>query len=135
MIFGIAATIITFLVIAFAMGRQTKRNKQAAIEDLKREKEKLARTDIFTLVMAEIEDLDLRSISGAADLQPAVLLQAWRDNSDVADRCSDRTHLRFVVTDGVDPDTATADDVTLRCEGDSSSTETDANAASGETDD
>ncbi|MCL1598296.1 MAG: hypothetical protein M3094_03865 [Actinomycetia bacterium] len=130
MIFAIAATIATFLAIAFVMGRQTKRIKQAAIEDLEREKEELAQTDIFVLVMAEIEDLDLRSIDGAADLEPAVLLKVWRDNSDVADQCSDRTHLRFVVTDGVDPDMATAEDVTLICDG----AQTDADQPGGEDD-
>ncbi len=116
MIFAIVVIIITFLVISAVMGRQSKRNKRAAIEDLEREKEKLAQTDIFTLVIAEIEELALRSIAGATDLQPAVLLKAWKDHTDIAQQCTDRRDLRFVITDGVHPDEATADDVALICE-------------------
>ncbi len=135
MIFGIVATIVTFLVIAVAMGRQTKRNKRAAIEDLEREKKQLAQTNIFTLMIDEIEDLGLRSITGAAELQPAVLLKTWKDNSDVAEQCSDRAHLRFVVSDGVAPDVATGNDVTLICESAPDPVKTDADPADDEGDD
>ncbi|GMR01952.1 MAG: hypothetical protein BMS9Abin20_0276 [Acidimicrobiia bacterium] len=116
MITVIVAAIVAFLVIGIVLSRQTKHRKQEAIDDLKREREEIEHIDIFTLIAAEIDELDLRSITGADDLQPAVLLKAWKDNLDVVKRCRDRAGLRFVVTHGVSPDKATNDDVTLVCE-------------------
>ncbi len=113
---AIVAAIVAFLVIGIVLGRQTKHRKQKAIENLKRAKQEIEHIDIFVLVAAEIDDLDLRSITGAEDLQPAVLLKAWKDNLDVVERCHDRTGLQFVVAHGVSPDKATSDDVTLVCE-------------------
>lgn len=113
----IGLAVVAFLAVGIMLGRQTKRQKVAAIEDLKREKEQIAQQDIFALIMAEIDDLDLRSIPGAQDLQPGVLLKAWSDNKKLVDRCADRSRLRFVVAEGVEPDKAADEDVTLVCEG------------------
>ena len=108
---------MAFLAVGIMLGRQTKRQKTAAIADLKREKEQVAQHDIFAMITAEIDDLDLRSIPGAEELQPAVLLKAWSDNKDIVERCTDRSRLRFVIADGVEPDKAADEDVTLVCEG------------------
>jgi hypothetical protein len=113
----IGLAVVAFLAVGIMLGRQTKRQKLAAIEDLKREKEQIAQQDIFTLIMAEIEDLDLRSIPGAQDLQPGVLLKSWSDNKELVERCPDRSKLRFVVAEGVEPEKAADEDVTLVCEG------------------
>ena len=113
----ILAAIIAFVVIGVVMSRQTKQRKDAAIEDLKREKEEVGHVDIFALVTAEVEELGLRSIPGAEELQPEVLLKVWKDNTNVIDQCDDRANLRFVRAPSVDPQKASSDDITLVCEG------------------
>ena len=121
MIVGIIALVAAFVVAGIVLGRQTSHQKKAAIADLKREKEALAQTDIFDLVLEEIEDLGLRSIEGAEELQPGVLLKTWRDHSEVVEGCPDRSNLHFEVADGVEPSEATDEDVTLVCDGTSES--------------
>jgi len=117
MITVVVAAILVFVVIAVVMGRQTKQRKSAAIEDLKREKKEVGHTDIFSIVTAEVEDLGLRSISGADNIQPEVLLKVWKDKADVVERCDDRANLRFVLAMGVPPQEARNTDVTLVCDG------------------
>ncbi|MCL1595023.1 MAG: hypothetical protein M3132_11795 [Actinomycetia bacterium] len=113
----IMATIIAFIVIGVVMSRQTRQRKDAAIEDLKREKKEVGHVDIFALVTAEVDELDLRSIPGAEELQPEVLLKVWKDNTNVIDQCDDRANLRFVHAPTVDPQKASSDDITLVCDG------------------
>jgi len=125
----IGLAVVAFLAVGIMLGRQTKRQKVAAIEDLKREKEQIAQQDIFALILAEIDDLDLRSVPGAQDLQPGVLLKSWSDNKKLVERCADRSKLRFVVTEGVEPDTAADEDVALVCEGEPDDADSDGDPA------
>ncbi len=117
MITVVIAAIVAFVVIGVVMSRQTKSRKQAAIEDLKREKKEVGSTDIFSIVTAEVEDLGLRAIAGADNLQPEVLLKVWKDQSDVVERCDDRANLRFVLEPGVVAQEARNTDVSLVCDG------------------
>lgn len=117
MITVVIATVVAFVVIGVVMSRQTKQRKQAAIEDLKREKKEVGSTDIFSIVTAEVEDLGLRSIAGADNLQPEVLLKVWKDQSDLVERCDDRANLRFVLATGIAAQEARNTDVTLVCDG------------------
>jgi len=116
MITVVVAAVVVFVVIGVVMSRQTKQRKQAAIEDLKREKKEVGSTDIFSIVTAEVEDLGLRSITGADNLQPEVLLKVWKEKSDVVERCDDRASLRFVLATGVTAQEARNTDVTLVCD-------------------
>jgi len=116
MITVVVAAVVAFVVIGVVMSRQTKQRKKEAIEDLKREKKEVGSTDIFSIVTAEVEDLGLRSISGADDLQPEVLLKVWKDNANVVERCDDRANLRFVLAMGVTAQEARSTDVTLVCD-------------------
>ncbi len=111
------AAVIAFVVVGVVMSRQTKQRKKAAIEDLKREKKEVGSTDIFAIVTAEVQDLGLRAIAGADDLQPEVLLKVWKDNSVVVERCDDRANLRFVLATGIPSQEATSSDVSLVCDG------------------
>lgn len=116
MIAAAVAAVVAFIVIGVVMSRQTKQRKNAAIEDLQREKKEVGKTDIFAIVTAEVQDLGLHSIAGADDLNPEVLLKVWKDNSDVVERCTDRAELRFVLAKGVAPQEARNTDVTLICD-------------------
>ncbi len=118
MIIAIAVVFLALIVTGIVLGRQTKRRKKEAIADLERQREEIAQKDIFALILEEVDDLDLRSIAGADDLQPAVLLKTWKDHATVVEGCPDRSRLRFVVADGVDPAEATDGDVTVVCDGD-----------------
>ena len=116
MIGVVIASVVVFVVIGVVMSRQTRQRKSAAIEDLKREKEEVGSVDIFAIVTAEVADLGLRSIAGAENLQSEVLLRVWKDNIDITERCDDRTNLRFALSEGVAPQEARSDDVTLVCD-------------------
>jgi len=50
MIAAAVAAVVTFIVIGVVMSRQTKQRKNAAIEDLQREKKEVGKTDIFAIV-------------------------------------------------------------------------------------
>lgn len=72
-------------------------------------------TSIEDIARAEAEDLGLLDMPGAEGLPINVLLLVWRRDGDVADRC-DGT-VRYVVRDGLAPETATEHDVRLECDG------------------
>jgi septation ring formation regulator EzrA len=115
MIIGIVVFIVTFVVVATMLSRQTKSAKKQAIEDLKAEKESVGTFDIFELVESEINALGLLEIEGAQDLEHAVLLKVWSGSDEIVSSCEGREHLRYVVAGGVNPADATENDVTLEC--------------------
>lgn len=117
MIGVVVAAIVVFVVIGVVMSRQTRQRKKVAIDDLNREKEAVGSTDIFAIVTAEVQDLGLRSIAGAENVQPEVLLRVWKDSSDIVDRCADRSNLRYVLAANVAAQDAQNSDVTLVCDG------------------
>ncbi len=111
----ILVVITIFVIGSVVLARQSKERKATAIADLEREKDEVAQIDIFVLIAAEVEDLGLRSISGAEGIQSAVLLKAWKNSVDIVQRCEDRSHLRFVLSHGVAPGEAALGDVTVVC--------------------
>ena len=115
MTMAIVLAVVAFLVVAAMLSRQSTKNKKRAIAELEKEKESIGTFDIFELVESEVRSLGLADIDGALDIPHGVLLKAWSDNQEVAESCHDRAHLRYVVTDGIDPQDATDDDVTLEC--------------------
>lgn len=117
MIGVVVAAIVVFVVIGVVMSRQTRQRKKVAIDDLEREREAVGSTDIFAIVTAEVQDLGLRSIAGAENVQPEVLLRVWKDSSDIVDRCADRADLRYVLAANVAAQDAGNSDVTLVCDG------------------
>lgn len=115
MTIAIVLGVVAFLIVAAMLSRQSTKNRKRAIDDLEKEMESVGSFDIFELVESEVRALDLTDIEGAPGIPHAVLLKTWSDNQEVAESCHDRAHLRYVVTDGIDPQDATDDDVTLEC--------------------
>jgi hypothetical protein len=116
---AVIAGVLAFVVIAVVMARNTSTRKKRAIADLEQEKKTVGHYSIVDLVDAEVTDLGLRSIEGAEDIPPDVLLRVWSSSPDVQ-RCK-RDDLRFVVTADVEAKDAGFDDVELACSGGASS--------------
>ena len=110
----IAIAVIGFLIAGVMLGRQTSRRKKDAIESLKAEKATVSSVGILDLVEAEVDDLGLRAIEGAAGIPPDVLLRAWRDAPHELAGC-DHADLRIELASGVEPADATVADVTIVC--------------------
>lgn len=107
--------LVAFIAVAVMLSRQTTRTKKRAVADLEAEKETVGAFDILALVESEVNALDLAGIEGADGIPPSVLLKVWSSNDHVVDSCVDRSDLRYVVAEGVDPTKATESDVTLEC--------------------
>jgi hypothetical protein len=115
MIVAIILVIFAFLVVGIMLSRQTTKTKKSAIADLEAEKEEVGAFDILELVESEVNARGLLDIEGSTDIPHGVLLKAWSANEGTVDTCVDRAHLRFVVAEGIDPSSATDEDVTLEC--------------------
>ena len=115
MIIAIVLVVFAFLVVGIMLSRQTTKTKKSAIADLEAEKEEVGTFDIFELVESEVNALGLLDIEGSKDIPHGVLLKIWSDNEDTVTSCIDHAHLRYVVTEGIDPSNATDEDVTLEC--------------------
>lgn len=70
---------------------------------------------VMDLMRAEIEETGVERIPGHEGLAGPVMLKVFRRDAAVRERC---THegFGFVVRDGIEPETATEDDVRLYCE-------------------
>jgi len=112
---AIVLVVFAFLVVGIMLSRQTSKTKKGAIADLEAEKEEVGTFDIFELVESEVNALGLLDIEGSTDIPHGVLLKIWSDNEDMIDSCVDHAHLRYVVADGIDPSSATDEEVTLEC--------------------
>jgi hypothetical protein len=115
MILAGVLVLVTFIVVAVMLSRQTTRTKKRAVADLETEKETVGAFDILALVESEVNALDLAGIEGADGIPPSVLLKVWSSNDHVVNSCVDRAGLRYVVAEGVDPTEASESDVTLEC--------------------
>lgn len=115
MTMAIVLGVVAFLVVAVVLSRQSSNTKKRAIADLEAERESVGTFDIFELVESEVRVLDLTGIEGAPGIPHGVLLKVWSDSADVVESCIDRAHLHYVVPEGIDPEDATDDDVTLEC--------------------
>ncbi|MEE8457141.1 MAG: hypothetical protein V3S28_03750 [Acidimicrobiia bacterium] len=115
MTMAIVAGVVAFLVVAVVLSRQSTKTKKQAIADLEAERESVGTFDIFELIESEVRALDLTGIEGSPGIPHGVLLKIWSDSADVVESCIDRAHLRYVVPEGIDPEDATDDDVTLEC--------------------
>ena len=108
------AAVVTFLITGIVLSRITSSRKKEAIASLEQEKKSVGRYSIVDLVAEEVDDLGLRSIEGAEELPPDVLLKAWT-NTRSAHNC-DRDRLRYVTEPDVKPQDAMPEDVKLICE-------------------
>lgn len=99
MIVAVVLTFVVLLVVGFMLSRGTARRKKEAIASLEAERNALASITILDLVIAEVEDLDLRSIDGSEGVAPDVLLRTWKDAGERTKQL-DRDQLRFVVVSG-----------------------------------
>ena len=115
MIVAIVLIVLAFLVVGVILSRQSTKTKKRAIADLEVERENIGAFDIFELVESEVNSLDLLSIEGSADVPHGILLRIWSSNEDIVDSCVDREHLKYVLADGISPEDATDQDVTLVC--------------------
>ena len=115
MIIAIVLIVLAFLVVGVILSRQNTKTKKRAIADLETERENVGAFDIFELVESEVNALDLLSVEGSADIPHGTLLKIWTSNKDVVDSCVDREHLKYVLADGISPQDATDQDVTLVC--------------------
>jgi hypothetical protein len=98
LIIAVVLTFVVLLVVGFMLSRGTARRKKEAIASLEAERNALASVTILDLVIAEVEDLGLRSIDGSEGVAPDVLLRAWKDAGERTKQL-DRGRLRFVVAD------------------------------------
>ena len=114
----ILVVVVGLIAWGYIASKRTSENKKAAIAELKVQKEQIEPFDIHALVSAEIADLGLRDISGAAGIPASVLLKTWKEGTDIVDGCPSRDLLSFVVTPGVDPSEALDSDVSLVCDAD-----------------
>jgi hypothetical protein len=89
---------VVLLVVGFMLSRATARQKKEAIASLEAERNALASVTILDLVIAEVEDIGLRSIDGSDGVAPEVLLRAWNDARERTKQL-DHDRLRFVVVD------------------------------------
>jgi hypothetical protein len=115
MIVAIVLIVFVFIVVGVMLSRQSTKTKKVAIADLEDEKETVGTFDIFELVESEVNALGLLDIEGSKDIPHGVLLKIWSDQVKVVSSCADRSHLQFVVSNGIDPSDATNEDVTLEC--------------------
>ena len=107
--------VIGFIAWAIHLSRRQSATKKEAIANLQEEQDRFPAFDIHALVRAEVEDLQLREITGAAEVPDSVLLKAWNESQDVVRGCPSRDLLAFVVSDGVESSAALDADVTLIC--------------------
>jgi hypothetical protein len=114
----ILVAVVGLIAWGVVASRRTSENKKEAMADLKLQQEQIEPFDIQALVTAEIADLGLRSIPGAAGVPAAVLLKTWKDNVETVNNCPSRDLLSFVVTPGLDPSEALDSDVSLVCDAD-----------------
>jgi hypothetical protein len=112
MIAVVIALLITFVVVGFVMARSTSSRKKHAVESLKTEKESVGHYSILDLVTEEVDERGLRSISGADDLPPDVLLKVWKE-AEARRGSTANEGLAYIVADGVAPKDATPKDVSL----------------------
>jgi hypothetical protein len=124
MIIVAIALLIAFVVTGVVLGRQTSNRKKEAIESLKAEKAALRSVSILDLAREEIEELGLDRIPGTEDLATDVILKVWKDAGQEIRDC-DRSELRYVIADGIDPHQASVRDVRIVCDsvGDDRSTD------------
>ncbi|MGI9585922.1 MAG: hypothetical protein ACR2N7_10070 [Acidimicrobiia bacterium] len=113
MIAIVIAVLFTFVVIGVVMARSTSSRKKQAVESLKAEKEAVGHYSILDLVSEEVDERGLRSIDGADDLPPDVLLKVWKDAENYRG-ATPNDELEYVVADGVEPKDATPQDVSLK---------------------
>ena len=114
----IVVAVVGLIAWGVVASRRTSENKKEAMADLKLQQEKIEPFDIHALVTAEIADLELRSIPGAAGVPASVLLKTWKDNAETVDNCPSRDLLSFVITQGLDASEAGDSDVSLVCDAD-----------------
>ena len=105
----IVAAVIAFIVVGVVLARNTSSRKKQAIASLEEEKKSIGHFSIVDLIDAEVTELGLRSIDGAQDIPPEVLLKTWSMTDSVHD-CPHH-QLRYVLAPGVAP--ADADHTTL----------------------
>jgi hypothetical protein len=103
--------VIAFLVVIFVLSRMGTQRKKAAIADLAREREALVTPDIIELVNDEVNETGIADLPGAADIDPVVLLKAWKRDGGP---CAAGGY--FSVADGVAPNEASETDVTFHCD-------------------
>lgn len=99
MIPAIVLTFVILLVVGFTLSRGSAQRKKEAIASLEAERNAVASITILDLVIAEVEDLDLRSIEGSEGVSPEVLLRAWNDAGERTKQL-DHDRLHFVVAPG-----------------------------------
>ncbi len=73
------------------------------------------RPTIQELMQQEVEATGVDRIAGGDGVEIPVLLKVWHRDAHVRAGCSD-TGLRYVVSEGVEPSSATIDDVMLVCD-------------------
>jgi hypothetical protein len=113
----IVAGLIAVLVILWLVTRNSARVKKEAREDLKREMESLPSRSIMDLVKEEAEETGVDVIPGAEGVDLPIRLKVWHRDAEVRESCPDPALLVFVLTEGVDPERAAADDLRLHFEG------------------
>jgi len=106
---------IAVLVVMVVIARNSSHVKREAREDLKREREQLKPPDIMDLVRQEAEESGVLAVPGADGVELPIRLKVWQRDGDVRDAC-DPSHLRFVLTEGVDAEAATPESLHLECD-------------------
>ena len=112
MVVVVVALLIAVVVVGVVLSRMTSQRKKDAVESLEAERKAIESQTILDIVAAEVADLGLRDIDGSADIPPGALLRGWSD-ADPTLHAEQRSHLRFVVRDGIGAEDAEIGDVRL----------------------
>jgi hypothetical protein len=112
MTLALVAIGIAFLVVMILLSRMGRARKQQAVADLEREREAIKVPDILELVHQEVVDLGLDRLDGAEGIDPSVLLQVYRRDEV---NCEDGEKRHFVLADGINPEDADPDTLSLHC--------------------
>ena len=131
----VALVVGGLLAVLVVLNRSANRRKKEAQADLEREKAELQTPDILELVAQEAADTGVEEIPGADGVELPIRLRVWHRDEDTRALRPEGVELRFELSPGVEPGTATEDDLVLTFDGAPAQTSpTDAGDPEGESD-
>ena len=108
---ALVGAVIAVIVVVALLSRMQNNRKKEAMAAMQREIEQTHTPDILELVNQEIDDAGIRTLPGAEDIDPTVLLKVWkRDGAGCPPGQGE-----FHTPERVSPAEATEEDVTFKC--------------------
>lgn len=75
---AIALGLTALIIVGVILGRQNSKQRKLAVASLEAERAAIGNPTILDLVIEEVEELGLRDIDGADDIEPDALLRTWK---------------------------------------------------------